>query len=169
MKDSEFSELQLKATLVPQQARWPNNVLHWQKLHEVVDEARNRVAQAWTAMDDIDTDRDLSPEGKDRQKKKLASKAIAEFEQSKALTAAKEASDRQLAKWAEKTGLAVTVKVPANISEAVVQSEIRAHLAAMKGSKLDFLKTHATDPVVASAILCARWKRCASCGTTWST
>ena len=100
-----------------------------------------------------DKDRDLSPEGKDRQKKKLASKAIAEFEQSEALTAAKEASDRQLAKWAEKTGLAVTIKAPANIAEAVIQSEIRAHLAAMKGSKLDFLTTHATDPVVASAIL----------------
>jgi hypothetical protein len=83
----------------------------------------------------------------------LASEAIAEFGHSKALTAAKEASNRQLAKWAEKTGLAVAVKAPANIAEAVVQSEIRAHLAAMKGSKIDFLRTHATDPVVASAIL----------------
>ena len=69
MKDTEFLELELKATIVPQQARWPNDVLHWQKLHEVVDEARNRVAQAWAAMDDIERDRDLSAEGKDRSQK----------------------------------------------------------------------------------------------------
>ena len=43
--------------------------------------------------------------------------------------------------------------MPANIVEAVIQSEIRAHLAAMKGGKLGFLEKHATDPVVAAAIL----------------
>ena len=39
-----------------------------------------------------------------------------------------------MAKWAEKTGLAV--QPPTNIAEAMVQCEIRAHLAAMRGSKI---------------------------------
>jgi hypothetical protein len=34
-----------------------------------------------------------------------------------------------------------------------VHSEIRAHLAAMKGNKIGFLEKHATDPRVASAVL----------------
>jgi hypothetical protein len=68
-----------------------------------------------------------------------------------ALVGAKDSVERQLAKWAEQTGLAV--KPPSNIAEAVVQSEIRAHLAAMKGTKIGFLEKYATDPRVASAVL----------------
>jgi len=50
---------------------------------------------------------------------------------------------RQVEKWTEKTGMAI--KAPANIAEAVIQSE-SAHLAATKGSKVGFLEKHATDP-----------------------
>ena len=60
---------------------------------------------------------------------------------------------RQVEKWAEKTGLAV--KPPSNIAEAMVQCEIRAHLAAIKDRKMGFLEQHATDPLVASAVLSA--------------
>ena len=150
--DKEFSELQLRATIIPQQVRWPApEYVHWQKLHAVADEARDSVAKAWAAFDAIDKDVDLSAEGKARQKKKVAATAIAEFEQSKTLLGARDAVARQVEKWTEKTGL--VLKMPANIVEAVIQSEIRAHLAAMKGGKLGFLEKHATDPVVAAAIL----------------
>ena len=37
--------------------------------------------------------------------------------------------------------------------QLMVQCEVRAHLAAMKGSKIGFLEKHATDPRVASAVL----------------
>jgi hypothetical protein len=152
MDDKKFDELKLRMTIVPGQARWPEpKYIHWEKLHAVADEARDRVAKAWAAMDEIDADRDLSSEGRDRKKKKLAAEVIADFQKSKALVGAKDAVERMVAKWAEQTGLAV--KAPANIAEAVIQSEIRAHLVAVKGSKIDFLRTHATDPVVASAIL----------------
>jgi hypothetical protein len=34
MNDQEFSALQLRATIVPQQVRWPApEYLHWQRLH----------------------------------------------------------------------------------------------------------------------------------------
>ena len=34
--------------------------VHWERLHAVVEEARERAANAWTAMDEIDADIDLS-------------------------------------------------------------------------------------------------------------
>ena len=109
------------------------------------------MAKAWAVMDEIDADRDLSSEGRDRKKKKLAAEAIADFQKSKALVGAKDAVGRMVAKWAEKTGLAV--KPPTNIAEAVMHSEIHAHLAAMKDNRLGFLEKHVTDQRVASAIL----------------
>ena len=45
------------------------------------------------------------------------------------------------------------VNPPSSIGEAMMQAEIRSHLAAMKGSKVDFLATNAIDPRVAGAIL----------------
>ena len=50
MNDKEFSELQLRMTIVPQQVRWPApEYLHWRRLHEVANEARERVSKfyAW--------------------------------------------------------------------------------------------------------------------------
>jgi hypothetical protein len=125
--------------------------VHWQKLHASADEARERIAQAWAAMDEIEKNGDLSPEGKERQKKKIALQALAEFEKSKTLATAKQSVEKQLEAWAEKTGLAI--KTPTNIGDAVIQSEIRAHLATMKNGRIDFLQKHATDPVVGSAVL----------------
>jgi hypothetical protein len=152
MDDKAFTEHGLKLSICPTQARWPEpKVIHWAKLHAVPDEARDRVAQAWVALGAIDNDGDLSPEGRARKKRKLALEALDEFENSKTLAAAKQTVDRQLDKWAEKTGLAI--KTPTNFAEAVIQSEIRAHVAAMQGGRLGFLEKHATDPVVASAVL----------------
>jgi hypothetical protein len=68
--------------------------LYWQKLHAAADEARQRASGAWSVMDEIDKDPDLSPEGKARKKKKAAADAIADFQQSRTLTVAKEAVER---------------------------------------------------------------------------
>ena len=55
MNDTEFSELQLRATIVPQQARWPApEYVHWQRLHAAANEARERVSKACMLMDEID-------------------------------------------------------------------------------------------------------------------
>jgi hypothetical protein len=82
---------------------------------------------------------------------RCALEAIADLQQSRTLAIAKEAVERQVAKWKEKTGL--SVKTPMNFAEAMVGAEIRAHLAAMKEPRLGFLEKHATDPVVAGAVL----------------
>jgi hypothetical protein len=152
MDDREFTDHGLKLSICPAQTRWHEpKVIHWAKLHACADQARERVAQTWAAMDEIENDADLSTEGKARQKKKIALEALAEFEKSNTLATAKQSVEKQLEAWAEKTGLAI--KTPTNIAEAVIQSEIRAHVGNMKESKLGFLEKHVTDPVVASAVL----------------
>ena len=154
MNDAEFSELRLRATIVPQQARWPApEYLHWQKLHAVADEARGRVSKAYALMDEIDRNADLSPEGKDRQRRQVAAQAIADFEASKTLARAHEAVTQVDEQWAAKVGL--TVKPASNIHEATVHSQIRDRLAAMKDDKMGFLEKNASDPIVAAAILTA--------------
>jgi len=92
MNDKEFSELKLRMTIVPQQARWPApEFVHWQRLHAVADEARERVSKACAQMDEIDRNPDLSPEAKERQRRKAWAQAIADFEASRTLARAREA------------------------------------------------------------------------------
>ena len=99
MNDKEFSELQLRMTIVPQQVRWPApDYVHWQRLHAVADEARERVSKAYVQMDEIDRDADLSPDGKYRPRSKTAAQAIADFEASRTLARAREAVELAVAK-----------------------------------------------------------------------
>jgi hypothetical protein len=153
MNDTEFSGLTLRATIVPAQVRWRDDLTHWQRLHEVVDEARARVGDAYRVMDEIDRNPDLSPEGKDRQRCKAAAEALGDFESSKTLSRARETVARVMEQWEEKVGL--TVKPASNIAEATVHAQIRDRLAAMEGSRMDFLVKNAGDPVIASAVLMA--------------
>ena len=93
---------------MPQQVRWPPpNLVHWERLHEVADEARERVIKAYMQMDEIYCNGDLSPEGKERQRRKVAAQAIEDFEASKALSKAHAAVDHVMAMSAGKVGLAV--------------------------------------------------------------
>jgi hypothetical protein len=98
MNDKEFAELQLRATIVPQQVRWPApEYVHWQRLHEAVNEARERVSKAYTQMDVIDHNADLSRDGKYRQRREAAAQAIADLEASKTLARAREAVESAVA------------------------------------------------------------------------
>ena len=99
MSDKEFAELELRATICPGQCEWPApEYLHWQRLHEAANEARERVSKAYVQMDKIDRDADLSRDGKYRQRSKTAAQAIAAFEASKTLARAREAVERAVAK-----------------------------------------------------------------------
>jgi hypothetical protein len=99
MNDKEFSELQLRMMIVPQQIRWPApEYLHWQRLHEAADEARERVSIAFVQMDEIDRNVDLSRDGKYRRRRETAAQAIADFEASKTLARAREAVELAVTK-----------------------------------------------------------------------
>ena len=91
MNDKEFFELQLRATIVPQQVRWPApERLPWQRLHEAANEARDRVRKAYLLMDEIDRNSELSRDDKYRQRSKTAAQATADFDESKTLVCARE-------------------------------------------------------------------------------
>ena len=79
--------------------------MHWQRLHAVADEARERVSNAYMLMDEIDRNADLSPEGKERQRRKMAAQAIAEFEASKTLVRAREAVELVVARHDAEHGI----------------------------------------------------------------
>ena len=99
MSDKEFADLKLRATICPRQSEWPKpEYVHWQKLHETANKARERVSKAYMQMDEIDRNADLSPDGKYRQRSKIAAQAIADFEASKMLARAREAVELALAK-----------------------------------------------------------------------
>jgi hypothetical protein len=72
--------------------------VHWQRLHEAVNEARERVSKAYVQMDEIDRNADLSRDGKYRQRCKSAAQAIADFEASKTLARARQAVELAVAK-----------------------------------------------------------------------
>jgi hypothetical protein len=112
MSDKEFSELQLRVQICPGQCEWPKPAitfsmmgdkptakgLHWQRLHEAANEARERVSKAYVQMDEIDRSADLSRDGKYRQRSKTAAQAIADFEASKTLARARETVELAVAK-----------------------------------------------------------------------
>jgi hypothetical protein len=92
MDNKAFDELKMRMAIVPQQARWPApEFVHWQRLHAVADEARERVSNACAQMDEIDSNPDLSREEKERQRRKAWTQAIADFEASRTLARAREA------------------------------------------------------------------------------
>jgi hypothetical protein len=99
MSDKEFAELELRATICPQQFGWPKpEGIHWQKLHEAANEARARVRKAYMQMDEIDGDASLSSDIKYRRRCEIATQAIADFEASKTLARAREAVELAVAK-----------------------------------------------------------------------
>jgi hypothetical protein len=100
MKDKEYDELELRAMIVPKQASWPApEYVHWRRLHEAANEARERVSKAYTQMDEIDSNADLSRDGKYCQRSETAAQAIADFEASKTLARACEAVSHVIQQW----------------------------------------------------------------------
>ena len=95
MDDREFSELHLRVTIVPEQARWPApEHMHWQKLHEAANEARSRVGRFYQLAEEIDRNPSLSGEAKYQQRSKAATEAIAGFDSSKTMVLACETVER---------------------------------------------------------------------------
>jgi hypothetical protein len=62
------------------------------------------VSKAYTLMDEIDRNADLSREGKYRERSKISDRAIADFEASKTLTRAREAVELAVAKHVSPEG-----------------------------------------------------------------
>jgi len=168
MDDYQFELLRIKAAVCPSKDRWPSpdvqvsimgdrptikgGALHWSALHAAVEDARDRVTKAFAKMAAIDGDRNLSPAGRDLKKREIADAAVASFEKAKTLARARDLVARQVSKWDQQLGL--TPEQPATIADAMIQAEIRSHLAALKpGDRMAFNDAHAN--AVAAAVLAA--------------
>ena len=173
MDDYQFEFLQIKAAVTPQKDNWPpgdiqvsimgdkptvkGGALYWSALHACVDDARNRVVQAFAKMAAVDGDKNLTV-GKESKKKGIAEAAITDLAKSKTLSAARDSVEHQITKWNEEIGL--TPKTPATIGESVQLTEIRSYISAMKGNRVDFVAKHAGDPRVVAAVLGALRRSC---------
>ena len=155
MKDEEYADLKLRMMIIPEQAKWHEpRFTHWQKLHEAADEARQRVAKAFSAMDQIDHNSDLTPEGKAKECRKIAERGVAQAKASKTLESARAAVTRQMQTWANK--LSEVIKPAEDVHTATLHSEIRNRVANMtKEDRLTFLQKNGGDPLIASALLLA--------------
>ena len=168
MDDYQFELLRIKAAVCPSKDRWPapdvqvsimgdnptifDGMLHWSALHAAVDDARDRVTKAFAKMAAIDGDRNLSPAGRDLKKREIVDAAIAGFEKAKTLATARDAVASQISKWDEQLGL--TPQQPGTFGDAMIQAEIRSHLASLKGGdRMAFIDAHATE--VAAAVISA--------------
>ena len=86
-------------------ATWPasqSHITHWKNLRAVTDEARGHVRKALTEMDKVDTDINLTPEGKTKTRARIAEKVLAEIKASKTLDSARSSVERQMKTWAAK-------------------------------------------------------------------
>jgi hypothetical protein len=154
MQDKEYNKLKIHMTIMPESHKWPPpNYTHWEKLHRLADEARELVAKAFKAMDEIDHNPDLSAEGKVKERAKLAEQAITNFHKSKALENARDAVERQQRYWAAKTEQAFK---PAEDPQTVaLHAQIRDRITNMKEGRLAFIDKHIAHPAVVSAVLTA--------------
>ena len=154
MKDSDYNELKLKVTICPEQVRWPTQFTHWERLHRVVNEARERVGKAYAPMDEVDANSDLTAEGKSKERAKLAERAAADFGKSSALSDAQTAVSQMQQRWAAK--IDEVIKPAEDHVTAVMYAQIRDRISALdEKSRLGFIDKHIDDPAVVSAVLSA--------------
>jgi hypothetical protein len=155
--DAAFDALKLKMTIVPGQANWPRTeTLHMQKLVSAADKARELVRTAFEMMAAVEADKDLSPQGRDRQRRKIGTQAMVDFHSAnELLERARAGVAHQMAKWEEMVGL--SIKAASNIHEASIYSQVRDRLYGMKNGQdpMRVLEKYGDDPVIASAVLTA--------------
>ena len=155
MDDKTFNNLKLNVTVIPESHQWPPpTYMQWQRLHAVADEARERVAKALASLDEVDADRDLTPEGKAKARTKIGQKAIDDFSKSTVLENARATVQRQQVYWANK--IEAAIKPAEDHGTAVMYAQIRDRISSMdEKSRLSFIDKHMDEPAVVSAVLSA--------------
>lgn len=154
MNDDEFREVELKS-LCPNADEWSREYMHQKALIAAANEVRAFVREAYTRLDQIDANRDLTPEAKKRQRAKLASEFVGQLEASKALTRAREAVADVLQKYEAKINS--NLEPAADPQSVGVHAQIRSQLAAIKDPKdrVSFFGRNGSDLSLISAVLSA--------------
>jgi hypothetical protein len=152
-QDYSFEVLKVKAAVCPAKDDWPSGdvqisiagdrptikgELHWSALHDCVDDARNRVLQAFGRMAAVDEDKTLSPVGKAEKKREIAEVAIADHAKSKSLDKARASVGTQIKRWDEKLALPP--------GDPAINAEIRRHIAALRPeARMPFVSAHIAE------------------------
>ena len=157
MSDENFSELKFQVQICPEMAAWPesqSHITHWKNLRAVTDEARGHVRKALTEMDKVDTDINLTTEGKTKTRARIAEKALAEIKVSKTLDSARSSVEMQMQKWKAKVD--EVIKPAEDARTVALHAEIRGRVANMsREDRLTFFQKHSGDLQVAAALLTA--------------
>ena len=153
MKDQEFNELKLRASICPGvETDWaPPECLHWIALHDCANELRSSVGKTLAALQEVDADKNLSVEGKRLKREKLVTQTLDALKEPASLQKARDAVAAQMKRWQDK--ITAHVKPAADQAEAVLHSQVREKISHLKEGRLAFLQKHGADPVVASALL----------------
>ena len=166
MKNSEFDDLKIRASICPSAESWPQDDYsvslasdtptikgerHWSGLKSAVEVARQAASKADEQFAAIDDDKSLSPKGKVNRKREVGVAALSALEKDASLSQGRAAVDQQLTRWNKELGVAP--KPPTNIAEVAQLAEIRAHIAGIKQNRVGFVMEHANDPRVVAAVL----------------
>jgi hypothetical protein len=129
--------------------------VHQKALTAAANECTALVREAWAKLDEIDCNRDLTPEAKNRKRAELASELIGKLEASKMLTRAREAAEYVLQKYESNINSKLQ---PATDPQSVgIHQQIRQQLLAITDprERLKFLERHGNDLTLISACLSA--------------
>jgi len=154
MNDEEFQALQLKA-ICPSADQWPSEYMHQKTLVAAAKEARTLWSDATAKLDAVDANRDLSAEGKQRQKVKLATDILAQIAASNTPERVRKVVAEVLQKYEQK--ISANLKAATDAQQVAVHAQIRDRLYAMADAKerMSFLEKHGSDITLISAVLTA--------------
>lgn len=149
MDEKTFTELQLR-TIAPGQSKWPDDALHWQRLHGAANAARDVVAATWRAIAEINSDRDLTPEAKAKRAAIAAAEGVDALQNHTALIRARETAKDVIARHQKR--IEETCRAPQGEAEIAMAAEIRSYVRGIEKDRLAWLSQHA-DEVALSAVI----------------
>lgn len=149
MNDKNFAELELK-TICPNADQWPIEYMHQQTLVAAAKEARAFLRDAYAKLDAVDANRDLTPEGKRRQRAELGNEIIVMMQTSKTPERIREAVDQVLRKYQAK--IDANLKRATDPHEEAVYGQIRDRLFNMKEGRLSWLEKNIDDTLIGAVL-----------------
>jgi hypothetical protein len=147
--DKAFRELQLKS-ICPHADQWPTEYMHQKTLVVAANEARTFLRDAYVKFDAIEANRDLSPEGKRRQRVELGIAIIVKMQASKTLARAHETIAQVTQRWQDR--IDVNIKRPTNPHEEAVQAQIRDRLFNMGDGRMSWLEKNIDDTLISAVV-----------------
>ncbi|RUU59443.1 hypothetical protein [Mesorhizobium sp. M2C.T.Ca.TU.002.02.1.1] len=147
-----INENDVAARITPQSIHWRDTaaLMHWQDLKGTVDAARSLVLAVDEQCRAVESDSDLSPEGRARRRVEIAQKAMADFAAFKPLAKAESSVAKALSIFESK--MTSLPKKPDHVADVMLAQEIRAHVA-KQSSPANYVLSHLSDPAIVGAVL----------------